>query len=734
MRVIDLRPEDETLYFVCLEDWSDEIREAGDHKERWYRRNKERGLRVKLALDDAGTIGGMIQYLPIEHSDARGSGLYFVYCIWVHRPRKGRGNFQKRGMGTALLEAAEADARALGAKGMAAWGLALPVFMRASWFRKHGYVPADRTGMMVLLWKRFTDDAEPPQWNHIKKKVPAPTPGRVTVSAFIDGWCPAQNMTIERARRAAAELGTPRRLRGVPHLGARRGRGVGHLGRPLRRRQGGERGSAALLQARAGDHCEAPAQGGAIARSRDSRRACARSAIGETVATMFLGIDIGTTKVAAVIVDRGGALLAAASEPHRADLPAPEGRSEQDAEAMLAAAWRLVRGLPAGLRARVAAVGASGQMHGFAFVDRSGRAASPLYTWQDQRCERTPGFLSALEQRTGYRLSTGFAPATMAWLLAHAAETASAAAAACTICDLAVQRLCGLPLPVTDTTHAASWGLFDRRRLAWDETAIAASGIPRRFFPEVLACGARAGSLAAGPARELGLAAGIPVAAGIGDNQASLAAALREPRAQLLLSLGTGGQLSAVLPAGAAVDFAECAGSFEYRPYLDGLYAAVAASLSAGSAWKWLADLAASWMRDLGRVPLVEAEIYARLNELGEQARETGAAGELAVYPSFLAERHDPSLRGRIEGIAAANMGLGPLAWALAQGIVRNLRDMMPAWTLQGRTALVGTGNALRRNPLLQAAARSVFGLPLLLPESREEAAVGAALVAGRLA
>ncbi len=448
---------------------------------------------------------------------------------------------------------------------------------------------------------------------------------------------------------------------------------------------------------------------------------------------MFLGIDIGTSKVAAVIVDRGGVLLAAASEPHHADLPAPDGRSEQDAESMLGAAWRLVRGLPAELRARVAGVGATGQMHGFAFVDRAGRAASPLYTWQDQRCERTPGFLSDLQARTGCRLSTGFAPATMAWLLAHAAEAAAAAAAACTICDLAVQRLCGLPLPVTDTTHAASWGLFDRSRLGWDEAAIAASGIPRRFFPEVLACGSRAGSLAPGPSRDLGLAAGIPVAAGIGDNQASLVAALREPRTQLLLSLGTGGQLSAVLPADARLDFAAASRSFEYRPYLGGLYAAVAASLAAGSAWKWLADLSASWMRDLGGAPPAETEIYKQLNTLGEQARQTGAGGELFVHPSFLAERHDPSLRGRIEGIAAANMGFGAMAWALAQGIVRNLRDMMPAWTLQGRAAVVGTGNALRRNPLLQTAARSVFGLPLIVPESREEAAVGAALVASRL-
>ena len=77
----------------------------------------------------------------------------------MHGHKQGRGNFQKKGMGTALLAAAEADARELGAKGMAAWGVLLPFWMRASWFRKHGYRKADKLGMMALMWKPFTADA-----------------------------------------------------------------------------------------------------------------------------------------------------------------------------------------------------------------------------------------------------------------------------------------------------------------------------------------------------------------------------------------------------------------------------------------------------------------------------------------------------------------------------------------------------------------------------------------------
>ena len=139
MEIVDLSPEHEGLYCLCLEDWSDEIREAGDHKARWYERMKQRGLRVKLARDDQGVIGGMIQYLPIEHSFLEGRDLNFVYCVWVHGYKQGRGNFQGRGMGKALLAAAEEDTRAQGKKGLAAWGVALPVFMKASWFKRQGY-------------------------------------------------------------------------------------------------------------------------------------------------------------------------------------------------------------------------------------------------------------------------------------------------------------------------------------------------------------------------------------------------------------------------------------------------------------------------------------------------------------------------------------------------------------------------------------------------------------------
>ena len=217
MEIIDLEDEYKELYFVCLEDWSEEMKESGSHKEVWFNEMKNKGLRVKLAKDDYGMVGGMIQYMPIEHAFAEGKDLYFIHCIWVHGYKKGRGNFRKKGMGKALLKAAEDDAKERGAKGIVAWGISMPFWMKASWFKKFGYKKADKVGMQVLMWKPFTDDALPPRWIKEKKK-PDVLPGKVAVTSFRHGWCPAQNIVLERAKRASKELGDKVEFREVDTL------------------------------------------------------------------------------------------------------------------------------------------------------------------------------------------------------------------------------------------------------------------------------------------------------------------------------------------------------------------------------------------------------------------------------------------------------------------------------------------------------------------------------------
>ena len=109
-------------------------------------------------------------------------------------------------MGSALLAAAEEDISSMNQKGVAAWGISLPFWMKASWFKKYGYKKIDKNGMAVLMWKPFVDDALPPQWVREKKR-PQKEKGKVVVTSFLNGWCPVQNMVYERAKRAAREFG-----------------------------------------------------------------------------------------------------------------------------------------------------------------------------------------------------------------------------------------------------------------------------------------------------------------------------------------------------------------------------------------------------------------------------------------------------------------------------------------------------------------------------------------------
>ena len=74
------------------------------------------------------------------------------------------------------------------------------------WFKKQGNVKTDRQGLVVLLWKPFTDKANVPRWFKNKRK-PEPVSGKVTITALVNGWCTGQNLAYERAKHAAAEFG-----------------------------------------------------------------------------------------------------------------------------------------------------------------------------------------------------------------------------------------------------------------------------------------------------------------------------------------------------------------------------------------------------------------------------------------------------------------------------------------------------------------------------------------------
>jgi len=440
----------------------------------------------------------------------------------------------------------------------------------------------------------------------------------------------------------------------------------------------------------------------------------------------ILGIDIGTTKAAAVLIGADKELLAVCSRPHGADLRSAPGYAEQDVDVLLETVHTVILELPERLRAEIKAVGVTGQMHGVTVLDKQLQPLTAFVTWQDGRCLEGD-FLKQLEASSGYKLSPGFGCATLAWLTARG-KLPSTAESACTVQDLFTAGLCGMERPVADPTDAASWGLFDLHKLDWDYYAIEAAGVSSKLIPDVVPCAGEVGRISSSSAERFGIPAGSPVAAAIGDNQASLLATLKDPEQDLALTLGTGGQLSAVLPAAHTLTQLPLNSKWEYRPFPGGRFFVAACSLSGGSAWKWLIDTVQCFLKELDIPSPPEEKLYELLNELG-----FNATNALEVCPHFLGERYDTSLRGSIGGIDLHNLNLGAVSRGLALGIIENLKNMMPDFALSDRTRIVGSGNALRRNPLLRQTAEEVFGLPLTICVSEEEAACGAAVNASGL-
>ena len=110
----------------------------------------------------------------------------------------------------------------------------------------------------------------------------------------------------------------------------------------------------------------------------------------KTSDTAFLGVDIGTSSIAAVLVDSRGKVLETQTVPNpSAGEPLPDGRHEQDANAILHAVNGLVETCEALARERgfrIVEIGWTGQMHGLVAVDRKLCALTPFVTWRDVRC------------------------------------------------------------------------------------------------------------------------------------------------------------------------------------------------------------------------------------------------------------------------------------------------------------------------------------------------------------
>ena len=360
-------------------------------------------------------------------------------------------------------------------------------------------------------------------------------------------------------------------------------------------------------------------------------------------------------------------------------------------------------------------IGLTGQMHGLVYLDASGDACSPLYTWQDKRCDlMVPGSHESYAQRltrlTGYPMATGFGVATHAW---HTANHCIPQGAVCfvTIHDYIGMKLTGRTSALTHISDAASLGLWDARAFAFDQAAIERAGLDPSFFPRVATDAALLGHTRGG----------VPVSVAIGDNQAGYIGAVRDMQNSVMINVGTSGQVTLVSDA---FKLPSC---LESRPLSGSDSILVGSALCGGSAYAQLRAFLRSCLALTGADTGVD--LYPAMNALGEQALSFG--DKLTVDTRFAGTRQRPDVHGAISGISKHNLTAAHLIGGVLEGIAGELHVLYDEMLNAGaapRTVLVGAGNALRHNATLVKAFEAAFALPMQMPAHDEEAAHGAAL------
>ena len=241
-----------------------------------------------------------------------------------------------------------------------------------------------------------------------------------------------------------------------------------------------------------------------------------------------LGIDLGTSQVKALVMAPDGEILGRGRAGYRVVSPG-EGLAETDPAEWWRATVAAVREAlaDAGADVEVVAVGVDGQMHGVVLAGVDGNAVRPAILWLDRRAEAEAaryGELPAeLTRPLGNQASAGMAGPMLSWLAAHEPDVLHRARWALQPKDWVRMRLTGLA--ATDPTDASGTLLFDLARGVWADGVIAALGLPAGKLPPVLRATEVAGQLLPGPASELGLTPGIPVAVGAADTAAALYAA-----------------------------------------------------------------------------------------------------------------------------------------------------------------------------------------------------------------
>lgn len=427
----------------------------------------------------------------------------------------------------------------------------------------------------------------------------------------------------------------------------------------------------------------------------------------------ILGIDIGTTTISVIMIDGdSGEAIGTRTIAHHGFLEGHIAASKiQDPGKLLKITETAVKelseeyGIPD-------SIGLTGQMHGMLYVDAKGDAVSPAYIWQDG-CGNEP--MEDGVTYAEYMKKAGGAAASGYGLISHFylqknGMIPDTAIKMSTISDYIGMKLCGRKEPVIAVDMAASWGCFDLEKGDFYRDKLEKLGVNLSYLPEILKEHEIMGHTAQG----------VPVMVSLGDNQASVLGSVNDLCNTVLLNVGTGSQISV-----GTENFVECEGSVELRPCVEGTKLLVGCSLCGGRAYAMLEQF-------YREVCASDDSLYAKMEAQARSFLEdVGKEKIWKIKTTFSGTRSNPKERGKIENIGIENFTPGAMTAGMICGILEELQEMyltMCEKTGNKAVSLVGSGNGIRRNPLMRELAEEMYGMKMLIPVCKEEAAYGAAI------
>lgn len=425
---------------------------------------------------------------------------------------------------------------------------------------------------------------------------------------------------------------------------------------------------------------------------------------------LLLGIDIGTTRVKALLVGLDGRVAGIGMAP--TPFETVGSRVEMPLESLRTAIAAAVASL-GDQRKRVIAVGIASMGESGVPFDRSGRAIGPLIAWHDPRGakvvrELVEAFGDALPARVGQATRTQSSIAKIGWFIQHGVDVTRWLGTA----ELGLWTLTGEQ--ATEPSLACRTGAFDIRNSRFIVDVMAAVGASAQIFPPVRAAGDVEGLVSQEGAAWLELPVGIPVTVAGHDHMVG-AVGVGIDNADLLDSIGTAETLVRYAGAGLGLADAVAHGADVSIDPLCGRLAIMAGDLRPGriveAARRMLGDATFEALnrRDQFTENGGDAQDASRGQEVLEQLRTQGATPAVAELAGV-------RWRGLVEAMTT-------YMWRCAQ-------DIEPLTGPPSRVVLIGGG---ARSDLWAVAKRRLTRLPVV--RSRVEAtAYGAALFAGRAA